>query len=356
MRRIILLFITILIPFIAQAQGDHYTIKGTGETLMDGDTIYLCSIKGLFYIQKHDSTIVKNGEYIFTGSYPGCEIRYVIPLKNGKYAGITSIMLENSDITVHSFHPDSKKEAEVTGGQNFKLWREYKAIQQKWSKEMLPHRLIIRDSISTKKAKQYAQHVIDSLTILQKNDEYHFMIDNLPAPFCDLILGNEYKSFSPKQRRTAMASFKKKYPESINYNRLLPEMKANASIEVGKKFIDFSMSDPKGRNISIGEIVKKNKYTLVDFWASWCGPCRAEMPHVAEAYNTFHDKGFEVVGVSLEMPWPQMSDLKAWQSEGAKLYNVKAIPSNVLINNKGVIVARDLRGLTLINKIEELLR
>lgn len=91
---------------------------------------------------------------------------------------------------------------------------------------------------------------------------------------------------------------------------------------------------------------------------------------MVEAYNRYHAKGFEIVGVSLDnkhdawvkaiaslnMPWPQMSDLKAWQSEGAKLYNVKAIPANVLINQKGEIVARDLRGLTLINRVGELIK
>ena len=147
-------------------------------------------------------------------------------------------------------------------------------------------------------------------------------------------------------------------------------MKRAGSLAEGQKFIDFSMPDPDGKSLSIGEIVKKNKLTLVDFWASWCGPCRQEMPNVVEAYNRYHAKGFEIVGVSLDnkhdawvkaiaslnMPWPQMSDLKAWQSEGAKLYNVKAIPANVLINQKGEIVARDLRGLTLINRVGEFLK
>ena len=109
---------------------------------------------------------------------------------------------------------------------------------------------------------------------------------------------------------------------------------------------------------------------MVDFWASWCGPCRGEMPNVIKAYNEFKDKGFAIVGVSLDskadawkkaikdlgIPWAQMSDLKGWQCAGAALYNVRAIPATVLIDQSGKIIAKDLRGEELIAKLKELLK
>lgn len=154
----------------------------------------------------------------------------------------------------------------------------------------------------------------------------------------------------------------------------IAKMKASIEIEkktaVGQKFTDFAMKTPEGKDIKLSDVVAKNKVTLVDFWASWCGPCRAEMPNVVKDYKTFKSKGLGIVGVSLDsdaeawkkaikdlgITWEQMSDLKGWQCEGARLYNVHGIPATVLIAQDGTIIAKDLRGEDLTNKLNELLK
>ena len=119
--------------------------------------------------------------------------------------------------------------------------------------------------------------------------------------------------------------------------------------------------------MKLSDYVGKGKVVLVDFWASWCGPCRREMPNLVEAYAKYKDKNFEIVGVSLDqdgaawkeaikkmdMTWPQMSDLRFWQSEGAQLYAVNSIPHTVLIDGSGKIIARGLHGEELQAKIAE---
>ena len=129
--------------------------------------------------------------------------------------------------------------------------------------------------------------------------------------------------------------------------------------QVGRQFTDLSLSDEYGRSHQLSEWCGRGNFVFVDFWASWCAPCREEMPNVVEAYKRYHGKkNFEIVGISLDnkdsawknaikqlgMTWPQLSDLGGWKSEAAKAYGVMSIPSNVLLNPEGKIIATDLRG------------
>ena len=130
---------------------------------------------------------------------------------------------------------------------------------------------------------------------------------------------------------------------------------------------DFEMFDANGKTVRLSDF--KGRVVYLDVWASWCGPCRGEMPAVKAAYEAFKEKGFGIVGVSLDndaeawkkaitdlgITWPQMSDVKGWDCAGAALYGVRAIPATVLVGQDGIIIARDLRGEAIAEKLTELL-
>ena len=136
-------------------------------------------------------------------------------------------------------------------------------------------------------------------------------------------------------------------------------------------YINILQSDAEGQIVTLTSVIENpaNKYTLVDFWASWCGPCMGEVPHLKETYDKFHKKGFEIYGVSFDnnrdkwlaavkdngMKWIQVSDLNGFDNPAAKDYAVQGIPSNFLIDASGNIVAKNLRGEDLYKKVEELL-
>lgn len=166
-----------------------------------------------------------------------------------------------------------------------------------------------------------------------------------------------------------------KFPAEMQQTDLLVKLKESAQqrrkTDVGQPFIDIEQPNAAGEQVSLRSVVENpsNKYVLLDFWASWCGPCMGEVPHLKKTYDEFHKKGFEIFGVSFDqdrakwleavdqngMNWVHVSEVNGFDNPAAKDYAVEGIPANFLIDNQGKIVAKNLRGEALYEKISELL-
>lgn len=371
MRKFILLCVMLCLCWGANAQTQRYHVTGTAEGTVDGDTIYLAVMTGFFQLAPTDTAIVKNGTFAFDGTIDGADMRVAVAMHKGQMIGMTDFILENAPISLQIYPQDSNKKPIVKGGQTQKLYDEVTKEEEDFSKLMDKPYEQANDSTLPQDIRNKAKAQLDSLRKISTNRHFEFIMAHIPSPISDMLLQWYAQDMTETQVNAILNKMTASGIQYQYYKQIMAERRISKATAVGQHYTNIVLKGIDGKtDIQLSAYINKNRYTLLDFWASWCGPCRAEMPNVVKVYKLYHNKGLEVVGVSLDnnreawvkaistlkMPWPQMSDLKGWKSTAAAAYNIRAIPANVLIDNKGNIIAKDLRGEELLKKMEELMK
>jgi len=342
-----------------------YTIDVTVRGVEDATPLFL-------YVHRDgemtilDTVNLKDSKAEFTGTVESPEMMYI---NIGTTNKAINLFVENSKIQV-SVHADSLIEAVVTGSSTQNDFVSLRAALEPISQRSneLNQRYQVAMATNDTAAIRQIQIEAKSLQPDQVRAIKTFLLDkgsSFLTPFIirnylfDQIDGNELDSMLSKLDTVIYHS-----PDYKFLAEQLPHMK---KVAIGQPAAEIALNDPAGNAVSINSF--KGKFLLIDFWAAWCRPCREENPNVVKLYNDYKNKGFEILGVSLDddrdkwlqaikddkLTWSQVSDLRGWESEGAKLYLVNAIPYNVLLNRDGVIIAKNLFGDALRKKLEELL-
>ena len=343
-----------------------YTIKGTSEGIKDGEVVYLQDMVDGELV-KLDSAVVTQGAFEFKGTPDSVTVsRYVTYMKDNLRL-LSMVFLENGNIQVHLERGNNKVSGTLCNDAYQQFMDKYIAMNKEMNqiyRTMRTDSTLTDDQLKEMEA-QLTQK--DSLNNVMVCETVEANIGNLMGV---QLLATYADAFELDKVKELLGKIPASYTNNPEILQLKERVEILSKTAVGQKYTDFSMNTPEGETVKLSDFVSKNKYTLIDFWASWCGPCRKEMPNVVAAYKAYQAKGFGIVGVSLDndaeawkraikdlnITWAQMSDLKGWACEGAKLYGVRAIPATVLVDQEGTIIARDLRGDDIAAKLAELLK
>lgn len=194
------------------------------------------------------------------------------------------------------------------------------------------------------------------------------IVDNMGNPLGVHIFQAALSSLETSDLEAILAKATPEFLKDNNVKMVKAQLDLSKNVQEGSVCPDLKMMSPEGAQVSLSEFIGKGNYVLIDFWASWCAPCMRELPNVLDCYKTYHPKGFDIVGVSLDedgaawkgaiaknqIPWHHMSDLAGWKSQAVTVFSFSGIPHTVLVDPKGIIVAKNLRGEELKAKLAEL--
>ena len=368
----IVFIITSALLFVAcnNLKDNEFLISGTANGVENGKKVFIEVQTETGSLAK-DTAVVTDGKFELKGITDGIDIGFV-RIENEEIN--LPIILEEGNININIVK-DSLHKSTLGGTPNNDKFQKFNTESRAISEK------VAKFEKDNGPEMQKAQMSNDTVTINKLLKEYKkfqnemndyskkFIKENPDAYLSVLLLENFLmrQYLTPEEIKSYFEGFDKDVKETKSGKKIKTALDSMSAIVIGKPAPNFSAPSPEGKTISLKESL--GKVTIIDFWASWCGPCRAENPNVVALYNEFHPQGLNIIGVSLDkdaakwkeaiakdgLIWPHVSNLKFWEDPIAKQYNVQSIPATFILDEKGNIVAKDLRGEELRAKVAALL-
>lgn len=358
---------SVMVAALSACSFSHdYKVVGTAEGAADGDSVFLSDGTSRLVL---DTAIITNGEFVFSGR---CDTTTFAVLRCEISAdgstNICHVYLERgADIKATLAKTPSKSRA--VGSVCNDISARFEDTMSKIVARIDSVEQMARDTTLTMVEQKRYESMSDSLY----ENVYLTTYTNAVEANIKTVVGvHQLSKIAYAMELETIDSLLNLVPGEYHkdgaYVKLTERVERMKAVDIGRPFVDFALPGLDGDTVRLSEVAAKNKVVMIDFWASWCGPCRREMPNVVKAYEMFKDKGFEIVGVSqdydadawrdavkaLGMSWRQCSALKGWDNEAIKAYAISSIPNTVILKD-GVIVAHQLTGDDLLGKLGELI-
>ncbi|HEY5499571.1 MAG TPA: TlpA disulfide reductase family protein [Bacteroidales bacterium] len=364
MKKVVLIVVSTLLLMACNSL-NAYNIKGEmGDKSWDGKQVTLLEISTQSGLKSIDSTLIKDGAFKLKGKVDTIGW-YVLMVKKEDGQPIYKDFYLDGDIS----YTMKNGKVNIKGSPVNNAYQAFGEKYDSMTANIVKLNTELKANPTNKELEKAfnAEYAVfeKSFRELAKNT----ILENLDNPVGLHLFQAAMSSLENKDIENILAKAKPAFLADPTVKMVISQLKLSKKVGIGSKFSDLTMSKPDGSSISLSDYVGKGSYVLVDFWASWCGPCMQELPNVLACYDKYHQKGFEIVGISLDkdanawknaiknhkMTWPQMSDLAGWKSQAVTVYSFSGIPHTVLMDPKGIIIAKDLRGSALDEKLAELL-